>query len=91
MNMITTKDTTKIYFKDWGTGRPVVFSQGWPLGVPGWFAKGLTALWRGAHLGPIVTFAAGIFVGLLIPSADWPAIVTVIVTGALLQRIVSDR
>jgi pimeloyl-ACP methyl ester carboxylesterase len=30
MSFITTADGTRIFYKDWGTGRPVLFSHGWP-------------------------------------------------------------
>jgi len=39
MNSFTCKDGTKIYFKDWGTGRPIVFSHGWPLDADAWDAQ----------------------------------------------------
>ena len=39
MSTITVKDGTEIYYKDWGSGQPVVFSHGWPLSGDDWDAQ----------------------------------------------------
>ena len=36
MSILKTTDGTQLYFKDWGTGKPVLFSHGWPLDADMW-------------------------------------------------------
>jgi non-heme chloroperoxidase len=38
-NTITTKDGVTIFYKDWGSGQPIVFSHGWPLSSDDWDAQ----------------------------------------------------
>jgi len=47
MQTITVKDGTQIYYKDWGTGQPVVFHHGWPLSADDWDAQMLFFLQHG--------------------------------------------
>ncbi|MEH3130572.1 MAG: alpha/beta hydrolase [Mycolicibacterium neoaurum] len=36
MSILSTDDGTQIFYKDWGTGQPIVFSHGWPLSSDDW-------------------------------------------------------
>ena len=47
MPIITTKDGVEIFYKDWGTGQPIVFSHGWPLSADDWDAQMLFFLKHG--------------------------------------------
>ena len=47
MPTITTKDGTEIFYKDWGTGQPIVFSHGWPLSADDWDTQMLFFLGNG--------------------------------------------
>jgi non-heme chloroperoxidase len=47
MNTVTMKDGTEIFYKDWGSGRPVVFSHGWPLDADAWDSQMLFLVQHG--------------------------------------------
>ena len=47
MNTIKTKDGVEIFYKDWGSGQPIVFSHGWPLSADDWDAQMMFFLGKG--------------------------------------------
>src|SRR4249919_1943999 len=47
MGTITTKDGTEIFYKDWGSGQPIVFHHGWPLSADDWDGQMLYFLAQG--------------------------------------------
>src|SRR5271154_7155557 len=47
MSTITTKDGVTIFYKDWGSGQPIVFSHGWPLSADDWDTQMMFFLNRG--------------------------------------------
>jgi non-heme chloroperoxidase len=47
MPTVTTKDGVEIFYKDWGSGQPIVFSHGWPLSADDWDAQMLFFLGQG--------------------------------------------
>ena len=47
MNTFTTPDGVEIFYKDWGSGLPIVFSHGWPLSADDWDAQMLFFLHKG--------------------------------------------
>src|SRR5438874_5278578 len=47
MGTIATTDGTEIFYKDWGSGQPIVFSHGWPLSGDDWDTQMLFFLQRG--------------------------------------------
>lgn len=47
MKFLSTRDNTKLYYKDWGTGRPVILIHGWPLSSDFWDHLGMNLVQNG--------------------------------------------
>ena len=47
MSNVTTKDGVEIFYKDWGSGQPIMFHHGWPLSADDWDAQMLFFLDKG--------------------------------------------
>ena len=47
MPYVTTQDGTEIFYKDWGSGQPIMFHHGWPLSSDDWDAQMMFFVLRG--------------------------------------------
>jgi pimeloyl-ACP methyl ester carboxylesterase len=74
MPTIKTKDGVEIFFKDWGSGQPIVFSHGWPLSADDWDTQMLFFLNHGYR---VIAHDR---------RARWPTVTTWITTPTTLRR-----
>jgi pimeloyl-ACP methyl ester carboxylesterase len=56
---ITTSDGTEIFYKDWGSGQPIVFSHGWPLSADDWDTQMLFSSSTAIESSPMTGAATG--------------------------------
>ncbi len=59
MGTITTTDGTEIFYKDWGSGQPIVFSHGWPLSADDWDTQMMFFLLHAIASSPTTGAATG--------------------------------
>ena len=57
MPTVTTTDGVEIFYKDWGSGQPIVFSHGWPLSADDWDTQMLFFLARASASSPMTAAA----------------------------------
>src|SRR5660398_198150 len=53
MPTVTTSDGVEIFYKDWGSGQPVVFSHGWPLTADVWDSSANVVASHGSDMRPV--------------------------------------
>jgi pimeloyl-ACP methyl ester carboxylesterase len=56
MPKITASDGVDIFYKDWGSGQPIVFSHGWPLSSDDWDNTNRSVFYRDLPSGPFYGF-----------------------------------
>ncbi len=59
MPTITTDDGVEMFYKDWGSGQPIVFSHGWPLSADDWDTQMLFFLARASASSPTTGAGTG--------------------------------
>ena len=60
MPFVTSQDGTEIFYKDWGSGQPIVFHHGWPLSSDDWDAQMMFFVQNGYRSSPMTVAATAV-------------------------------
>ena len=85
MPYIKTRDGTDLYVKDWGAGRPVILTHGWPLNADSWDAQAMAL----ANAGFRAIAEAEPARCVVVPSDDSPERVHALIWAAVSRRLSS--